>query len=38
LGGEDFDSKLVEFCSADFLKKYGIDIRNNKRALRRLRT
>ncbi|MCL4154024.1 UNVERIFIED_CONTAM: hypothetical protein GTU68_034275 [Idotea baltica] len=38
LGGEDFDNKLVEYCSADFLKKKGIDIRNNPRAMRRLRT
>jgi len=38
LGGEDFDNKLVEFCSADFLKKKSIDIRSNPRALRRLRT
>lgn len=38
LGGEDFDSKLVEFCAADFLKKSGADIRKNPRAIRRLRT
>jgi len=38
LGGEDFDNKLVEFCAADFLKKYQIDIRENPRAMRRLRT
>jgi len=38
LGGEDFDNKLVEYCAADFLKKKGIDIRKNPRALRRLRT
>lgn len=38
LGGEDFDNKLVEFCCADFLKKKGVDMRNNKRAMRRLRT
>jgi len=38
LGGEDFDNKLVEFCAHEFLKKKGIDIRNNKRAMRRLRT
>jgi len=38
LGGEDFDNKLVEYCSADFLKKSGVDIRNNHRAMRRLRT
>jgi len=38
LGGEDFDNKLVEFCTADFMKKTGIDIRNDPRAMRRLRT
>jgi heat shock 70kDa protein 1/2/6/8 len=38
LGGEDFDSRLVEYCVADFKKKTGIDISNNARALRRLRT
>ncbi|KAM3128402.1 hypothetical protein pb186bvf_019469, partial [Paramecium bursaria] len=38
LGGEDFDNKLVEFCCAEFLKKKGIDIRNNPRSIRRLRT
>ena len=37
LGGEDFDQKLVEFCMNEFHKKYGVDIRNNKRAIRRLR-
>lgn len=38
LGGEDFDNKIVEYCANEFLKKTGIDIRNNKRAMRRLRT
>ena len=38
LGGEDFDNKLVEYCVSDFLKKTGIDIKNNPRAMRRLRT
>ncbi len=38
LGGEDFDNKLVEFCSSQFYKQTKIDIRNDKRALRRLRT
>jgi len=27
LGGEDFDSKLVEYCAGDFMKKTSIDIR-----------
>lgn len=38
LGGEDFDNKLVEYCAAEFNRKYRIDIKNNPRALRRLRT
>lgn len=38
LGGEDFDNKIVDYCAAEFLKKHRIDIRNNARALRRLRT
>lgn len=38
LGGEDFDSRLVNFCIAEFKKKTGIDITNNARATRRLRT
>jgi heat shock protein 1/8 len=38
LGGEDFDNKLVEFCAGDFLKKNSIDIRGDKRAMRRLRS
>jgi len=38
LGGEDFDNRLVDYCSRDFLKKQKIDLTGNKRALRRLRT
>ena len=38
LGGEDFDNKIVDYCAAEFLKKHRIDIKNNARALRRLRT
>ena len=38
LGGEDFDNRLVDFCMAEFKKKTGIDIANNTRALRRLKT
>ena len=38
LGGEDFDNRLVEYCSAQFLKTNGIDIRQDGRAMRRLRT
>jgi L1 cell adhesion molecule like protein len=38
LGGEDFDSRMVDFCVAEFKKKTGIDISDNARAIRRLRT
>jgi heat shock 70kDa protein 1/2/6/8 len=38
LGGEDFDHKLVEFCMSEFKKKTKLDISDNARALRRLRT
>lgn len=38
LGGEDFDNRLVDYCSSEFKKKTGIDIKDNARAIRRLRT
>ncbi len=38
LGGEDFDQKILEHCIAQFLRETQIDIRNDNRALRRLRT
>ena len=38
LGGEDFDSRMVEYFIDEFRKKYKKDITNNQRALRRLRT
>jgi L1 cell adhesion molecule like protein len=38
LGGEDFDNKLVEYAAGLFMKQSGIDIRNDPRAMRRLRT
>jgi heat shock 70kDa protein 1/2/6/8 len=38
LGGEDFDSLLVDHCATEFQRKTKIDIRSNARALRRLRT
>ncbi len=37
LGGEDFDSKLVEFLAADFMKAEGIDLTKDKLALQRLK-
>ncbi|XP_031339070.1 heat shock protein 70 A1-like [Photinus pyralis] len=38
LGGEDFDNRLVDHFVEEFKRKYRKDIRNNPRALRRLRT
>merc|ERR1711871_63777 len=38
LGGEDFDTILVEYCINEFKKKNKKDLRENQRSLRRLRT
>ena len=38
LGGEDFDNILVDYCAAEFKKKTKVDLSNNAKALRRLRT
>jgi L1 cell adhesion molecule like protein len=38
LGGEDFDNTLVSYCVEEFKKKHKMDISNNAKALRRLRT
>jgi heat shock protein 1/8 len=38
LGGEDFDNRLVDHSVAHFQKTTGVDIRDDKKALRRLRT
>jgi heat shock protein 1/8 len=38
LGGEDLDSRLVEFCKDDFKKKTKLDLTGKDKALRRLRT
>jgi molecular chaperone DnaK len=37
LGGEDFDMRLVEYLAAEFKKENGIDLRNDKLALQRLK-
>ncbi len=37
LGGEDFDSKIVEFLASDFQKAEGIDLTKDKLALQRLK-
>lgn len=38
LGGEDFDNSLVDYCTAEFERKTKVSLRDNARALRRLRT
>ncbi|XP_077967079.1 heat shock-related 70 kDa protein 2-like [Styela clava] len=37
LGGEDFDNRMAEHCAAIFLKKHGIPIYSNTRAMSKLR-
>ena len=38
LGGSDFDNMIVEHLANEFKKKHKVDLRESKRALRRLRT
>ena len=38
LGGEDFDNLLVQHFMAEFKRKHKMDISDNKRAVRRLKT
>ena len=37
LGGEDFDMRLVNYFAAEFKKDQGIDLKNDKLALQRLK-
>jgi len=37
LGGEDFDLRIVDFLADEFKKDQGIDLRNDKMALQRLK-
>jgi len=37
LGGEDFDNRLVEFCAGEFRRKNNLDLKENPKALRRVR-
>jgi molecular chaperone DnaK len=37
LGGEDFDLRLIDYIAGEFKKDQGIDIRNDKMALQRLK-
>ena len=37
LGGEDFDQKLIDYIADEFKKDQGIDLRNDKMALQRIK-
>jgi len=37
LGGEDFDQKIIDYVADEFKKDQGIDLRNDKMALQRLK-
>ena len=37
MGGEDFDTRIVEFLADNFKKENGIDLKNDKLALQRLK-
>ncbi len=37
LGGDDFDNRLVDYIAEQFKKEHGIDLRNDKMALQRLK-
>ncbi len=37
LGGEDFDLRIIDYLASEFKKDQGIDVRNDKMALQRLK-
>ena len=37
LGGEDFDIRIIDFLASEFKKEQGIDLKNDKLALQRLK-
>src|SRR5207237_4780344 len=37
LGGEDFDSRVIDWLADPFMQKHGMDLRKDKMALQRLR-
>ena len=37
LGGEDFDQRLVTYLTEEFKKESGIDLKNDRLALQRLK-
>ena len=38
LGGEDIDNRVVDYLVGEFKKKHKVDLTENKRAMRRIRT
>ncbi|MBI4858256.1 MAG: molecular chaperone DnaK [Acetobacterium woodii] len=37
LGGDDFDMKIIDWMAAEFKKTHGLDLKNDKMALQRLK-
>ena len=37
LGGDDFDQKIIDYIANDFKAQYGIDLRNDKSSVQRLK-
>ncbi len=37
LGGDDFDERLVDYIAEEFKKEHGVDLRDDKQALQRIR-
>lgn len=37
LGGDDFDQRIIDWMASEFLKSNGIDLRNDKMAMQRLK-
>ncbi|ANQ54056.1 MULTISPECIES: molecular chaperone DnaK [unclassified Thermosipho (in: thermotogales)] len=37
LGGDDFDQKIIDWLAEEFKKQHGVDLREDKQALQRLR-
>ena len=37
LGGDDFDQKVIDYLAAEFKKEHGVDLRNDRMAMQRLK-
>lgn len=37
LGGDDFDARIIDWITGEFKKEYGIDLKQDKQALQRIR-